>query len=335
MASADARYLPLSALTQSLLFLQDSEIRTITSHHLDQETCMMFLAIPGPEAWEEADADCAWTSAGSSVDEPQAEEPKTENPKTEESKMKISQEYNYDSPRAGHILLTFPDELLSNVLELAVIPPPEIGWDGEPCWPYRTQYDGVLMRNVALACRRFSQIMVPFIYRRKQALYNMRLIPPEPRLELLLRTFRENPSLGLYCRELYTNVREQKFEDEPDEDCGPAEQLPAFVPNVKHMFVLGGFNKDRAKQTWRFMRACARHMHQLEHLSIAQLGKDSFSVAEFIQVFQGQASALEYLGIIGFSASESRYIDLQVSRIDGLALCLLEIPSNYQKWIEA
>lgn len=282
----------------------------------------MFLAIPGPEAWEEADANWAWPSAGSSADEPQTEEPKTENPKTEEPKMELSQEYNDDTPRAGHILLTFPDELLSNILELSVIPPPEVGWDGEPRWPYRTQYDGVLMRNVALTCRRFSQIMVPFIYRRKQALYNMRLIPPEPRLELLLRTFRENPSLGLYCRELYTNVREQKSEDEPDEDCGPAEQLPAFVPNVKHMFVRGGFNKDRAKQTWKFMRACAQHMHQLEHLNIAQLGKDSFSVAEFVQVFQGQASALEYLGVIGFSASESHYEDLEVGRIDGLALCL-------------
>jgi hypothetical protein len=282
---------------------------------------MMFLAIPGPEAWEEADASWAWSSAGSSTDEPQTEAPKTENLKTEEPKMKLSREYNDDTPRAGHILLTFPDELLSNILEFAVIPPPEIGWDGKPQWPYRTQYDGVLMRNVALTCRRFSQIMVPFIYRRKQALYNMRLIPPEPRLELLLRTFRENPSLGLYCRELYTNVREQKSEDEPDEDCELAEQLPAFVPNVKHMFVRGGFTKDRAKQTWKFMRACAQHMHQLEHLNIAQLVKGSFSVAEFIQVFQGRASALEYLTVIGFSASESRCEDLEVGHIDGLSLC--------------
>jgi len=273
----------------------------------------MFLAIP-PGAWEEADADCAWPSAGDFDDEPHTEEPKTE-----ESKKEPSQEYDNNIPRAGHILLTFPDELLNNILELAVIPPPEIGFDGRPHWPYRTEYDGVWMRNVALTCRRFSQIMVPFIYRKKQALYNMRLIPPEPRLELLLRTFRENPSLGLYCRELYLNVPDRKLENESDDDCGPAEEIPAFMPNVRHMFVRGGFNKFRAKQTCKFLRACVQHMHQLEHLILAHLGKDSFSVAELLQVFQGQASALKELSVIGFVAAESPYEDLKVGRIDGLA----------------
>lgn len=264
----------------------------------------MFLAIP-PGAWEEADADCAWSSAGDFDDEPCTEEPKTEEPKKEPSK-----EYDNTLPRAGHILLSFPGELLCNILELAVIPPPEIGFDGKPCWAHRTEYDGVLMRNVALTCRRFSQIMVPSIYRKKQALYNMRLIPPEPRLELLLRTFRENPTLGLYCRELYLNVPDHKLENEPDDDCRIAEELPTFMPNVRHMFVRGGFNNFRAKQTRKFLRACVQHMHQLEHLSLAQLGKDSFSVAELLQVFQGQASALKELLVIGFVASESPYEDL-------------------------
>lgn len=277
----------------------------------------MFLAIP-PGAWEEADSDCPWASAGYFDDEPHAEEPEAEQPK-----KKLSQEYDNNIPRAGHILLTFPDELLNDILELAVIPPPEIGFDGRPLWPYRTEYDGAWMRNVALTCRRFSRIMVPFIYRKKQALYNMRLIPPEPRLELLLRTFRENPSLGLYCRELYLNVPDRKLENESDNDCGLAQELPTFMPNIRHMFVRGGLNKVRMEQTLKFLRACVQQMHQLGHLSLAQLGNNNFSVAEFLQVFQGQASALEELSVIGFSASESRYEDLKVGRIDGPAQFLI------------
>jgi hypothetical protein len=274
----------------------------------------MFLAIP-PGAWEEADSDFPWASA--------CYEPRVEEPKTEQPKKKPSHEYDNNIPRAGHILLTFPDELLINILELAVIPPPEIGFDGKPQWPHSTQYDGAWMGNVALTCRRFGHLMVPFIYRKKQALYNMRLIPPEPRLKLLLRSFRESPSLGLYCRELYLNVSDHKEENEPDDDYGLAEELPTFMPNIRHMFIHGGFNKVRAEQTLRFLRVCVQHMHQLRHLSWAQRGKDSVSVAEFLQIYQGQASALEELSVIGFSASVSRYEDLKVGRIDEPAQFLM------------
>jgi hypothetical protein len=223
---------------------------------------------------------------------------------------KISLPGHDGNPSRARCILTLPDELLNKILEYSVLPEPTNGWGGRTIQP---GYDPAMIMTVALTCRRFSQILVPFFYRETFSDYNMRLIPMDPRLKLILRTLKANPSLGLHCRVLNSNISEKKNHNEPDKGCRLAQQLPALVPNIKKLYLRGCFGKARNKLAWKFLAACVRHMHQLEDVNLQRHAHEGLEVAGFLPVFQD--SSLKRLQVGGFVRSSSRIEDLKVSRI--------------------
>lgn len=217
-----------------------------------------------------------------------------------------------DTSRA-RCILTFPDELLSKILDYSVVFQPMNSWSESPL---RSGYDPVKIMTVALTCRRFSQILVPFYYRETFSDYVLKLVPPDPRLELLLRTLQANPSLGVHCRVLNSFLPDKGNHEEPDEEYELAEELPALVPNIKRVYLRGCFSKARNKRAWTFLTACVRHMHQLEDVVIQRQARDGLEVADFLAAFQG--SSLKELRVGGFAKSGSHLGDLKVGRIDRL-----------------
>jgi hypothetical protein len=225
-------------------------------------------------------------------------------------------------PSAGHdgdtsrvrCILTLPDELLSKILDYSVLFQPMDSWSQSPL---RSGYDPAIIMTVALTCRRFSQILVPFYYRVIFSDYVMKLIPPNPRLELLLRTLHANPSLGLHCRVLNSFIPDTRNHEEPDGGCELAEQLPALVPNIKRVHLRGCFGKARNKQAWTFLTACVRHMHQLDDVALQRQAREGLEVADFLAAFQDSSLKILRVGG-GFAKSSSPPEDMKVGRIDRL-----------------
>jgi hypothetical protein len=223
------------------------------------------------------------------------------------------QDHDGDTSCAKSIL-TLPDELLNNILEHAITLRPTNSWGGGTL---RSGYDPSLIMTVALTCRRFSQIIVPFYYRQTLSDYNMRLVPPDSRFELLVRTLQANPVLGLHCRRLNSNIPDNGNMEGAGQGWELAEQFPAFVPSIKKLYIRGGFGKDGNKPAWTFLRACVRHMRQLEDVNLQRIAIEGLEVADFLEVFQ--ASSLKRLRVGGFARSNCQFENLKVGRDDGLA----------------
>lgn len=197
-------------------------------------------------------------------------------------------------------ILALPHELLANILELAIIPNNihELSWRHQ-----ESIYDPAATLSVAYTCRRFSQVVVPFSYRSIKFTYPLTkgIVPTSLRLRLLARTFQSNPSLGLHCREFKMHIPDNRPSSQ--EDFEFVEQILPFLPNVKSLFVHGGFGTKKKQQTWKLLRACAQHMRRLETMDLHREAIGGLEVADVIR--EVQIPSLKGLCVSGFARSDS------------------------------
>lgn len=197
------------------------------------------------------------------------------------------------------LILALPHELLAKILELAIIPNNihELSWRHQG-----SNYDPAVTLAVAYTCRRFSQVMVPFIYRSIDFSSPQRIVPTNRRLRLLARTIQSNPSLGLHCREFKMHIPDIGRRSS-QEDFEFVEQILPFLPNVRSLFVHGGFGPEKNQQTWKLLRACVQHMRRLEMLDLNREEIKGLEVADVIREFQ--IPSLKGLSVHGFARSDS------------------------------
>ncbi|KAF3396635.1 hypothetical protein DPV78_008000 [Talaromyces pinophilus] len=198
------------------------------------------------------------------------------------------------------LILALPHELLAEILELAVIPNNihELSWRHQ-----ESTYDPAVTLPVAYTCRRFSQVVVPFNYRSINFGYPQGIVPTNLRLRLLARTFQSNPSLGLHCREFKMHIPDITGNRvSSQEDFEFVEQILPFLPNVKSLYVHGGFGTEKNQQTWKLLRACVQHMRRLEMMELHREG-EGLKVADVIR--EVQTPSLKGLCVGGFARSNS------------------------------
>jgi hypothetical protein len=196
------------------------------------------------------------------------------------------------------LILALPHELLAEILELAIIPNNihELSWRHQ-----ELTYDPAVTLPVAYTCRRFSQVVVPFNYRSIKFSSPQGIVPTSLRLRLLARTFQSNPSLGLHCREFKMHIPDNKLSSQ--EDFEFVEQILPFLPNVKSLYVHGGFGTKKNQQTWKLLRACVQHMRRLEMMELHREAIEGLEVADVIR--EVQIPSLKGLCVGGFARSDS------------------------------
>lgn len=210
-----------------------------------------------------------------------------------------NKEYMRDHDDDNSLILALPNELLAKILELAIIPNHIDEWS----WRHRELiYDPAVTLAIAYTCRRFSQVVVPFNYRSINFIYPQGIVPTSLRLRLLVRTFQSNPSLGLHCREFKMHIPDIGRRSS-QEDFDFVEQILPFLPNVKSLYVHGGFGPEKNQQTWKLLRACIQHMRRLEILFLNREEIQGLEVADVIR--QVQIPSLKELYVGGFARSNS------------------------------
>lgn len=172
----------------------------------------------------------------------------------------------------AHILY-LPDELLVDILKLAIPPPKQTNWH-TPDSPY--EHKTIL--PIIYTCRRFSRLAKPLLYYSLDFRHRFDCIPLPNALKSLQRTLQTYPQLGHFCQRLRLRVESHDLSSEIrtinggkeyEEEFSCLKQLCSALPNVKFLEICGGFNYW-SHQTGDFLQTCAENMPTLEHASFYQ-----------------------------------------------------------------
>ena len=172
-----------------------------------------------------------------------------------------------DRPGQTFYILGLPDELLVKILEFAALR------TQQSSSYYDLEFDQLYSINsiapLALTCKRFNRLVLPFLYHSIRFVSPKRIAPATRALRILLRTLQSNPSLGQLCQCLRMHIPDIGFESIP-EDFAAAEELTRYLVNLRHLYIHGGFSYRNRESTWNIIRSCVKHMGRLEELSLGR-----------------------------------------------------------------
>ncbi|KAF2264380.1 hypothetical protein CC78DRAFT_234053 [Lojkania enalia] len=194
-------------------------------------------------------------------------------------------------------ILRLPEELQLAIIELATVDPRPFS---TTCNDYELLDSGTA-KSLTLTCRHFKHISVPYIYHTIN-LGSYPVAPPSPTLKALLRTLREMPFLGEFCRVLLVHIPDAGVRPPPqaDGDFDLAHELLTYLPEVGCFHLWGGFSKPNDHRTWTLIRHVLHSSLRLEHLFLRKFAED-ISLNDIIT--DVRSTSLKTLSIKGVSAS--------------------------------
>ncbi|KAJ5918207.1 hypothetical protein N7454_010582 [Penicillium verhagenii] len=211
--------------------------------------------------------------------------------------QKTVEQCNHESvadSRRPSFILRLPDEILRQILELAVTE--------TDAWHKESPYNKALIPALAYTCHRFSRITISFNYHTLHMAFPRRMIYPVCSTRKLVQSLQANPSLGRFCQNLSLYISDVcPRRCKTDSEC-----LDAIIPelkNVKYLTVHGGFEPGSKSHTWDIIQRCSRYMPRLEQVLLA---REAFTGPGFADVLQNlQIPMLQELYIHGSSEANN------------------------------
>lgn len=198
----------------------------------------------------------------------------------------------------GAFILKLPDEILLPVLELATTNP-RLSEEHCHC---ETLLDYADLKSLLFTCRRFSRIVLPWLYHTIRFDYPHQMVRPTRAAKSLHRSLQENPSLLQHCRVLRIDTNGYLAGTIPA-DFSIANDFVSWFKRVRCLEVYGEFAKIHI---WPCIQTAVRHMPEIEHIAISGRWLDLESIMQNVDI-----PTLRKLTINGFSDKSERSTNLQ------------------------
>jgi hypothetical protein len=207
------------------------------------------------------------------------------------------------------LVLAFPNEILTRILELA-----SLGPDPSPfSRGNEIIYLPGAIKPLLRTCRRFYSLAVTFNYRAIKIAYPTSAVPSDQLVKALHRTLQENPALGQHCREFWFHLTDIVVRGNITvDDYKFLREIALSLPNVEHLDIHGGFSGARGTLTWDLLRDCVRTMPSLRQVSLAREGFDGLTVPQIMEVFQSPSLRSISAGGVAKAIVSSSFWESQV-----------------------